>query len=151
MAIWRAFPGVVCMVIALAGVAASPQKSAIKLDHEGERRSFGVNLLRAINTAELDYKNKHSKYADWAALFGNGDFTETGTKWAPEGFPTVGHAMYTREVEIVPGWKLRLNVSHDGQKYDLLLEDATDPKCGYALVTDERGVIRQSKAIDCSI
>jgi hypothetical protein len=30
-------------------------------------------------------------------------------------------------------------------------EDTMDKACGYAAVTDERGVIRQSKAIDCPI
>jgi hypothetical protein len=46
---------------------------------------------------------------------------------------------------------LRLNITADGQGYDVLLEDTTDKNCGYAAVTDERGVIRQSKAIDCQI
>ena len=51
--------------------------------------------------------------------------------------------------EILPGWNLRLNLHSDGQGYDLLLIDLTDEKCGYAVLTDENGVIRQSKAIDC--
>jgi len=38
-------------------------------------------------------------------------------------------------------------VRSDGQGYDLLLIDMTDEKCGYAVLTDEDGVIRQSKAI----
>lgn len=37
------------------------------------------------------------------------------------------------------------------QGYDLILEDLTDKSCGYALVTDERGIIRQGKTIDCAI
>jgi hypothetical protein len=83
--------------------------------------------------------------------------------------------------EILPGWNLRLNVHSDGQGYDLLLTDMTDERCytrridgneklhpsgtrqpssvsqctvegcGYAVLTDENGVIRQSKAIDCEI
>jgi hypothetical protein len=53
--------------------------------------------------------------------------------------------------EILPGWNLRLNVHPDGQGYDVLLRDMTDEKCGYAALTDESGVIRQSKAIDCEI
>jgi type II secretory pathway pseudopilin PulG len=142
----------VCAIALLAGAAASPQKVSIApASRERERQSFAVNLARAINNAEQNYKSKNDKYADWATLTGNGDFTETGTKWAPAGFPTVGHAMYTRGVEIVPGWKLRLNLSHEGKAYDLTLEDATDPKCNYAAVTDERGLIRQSKVIDCPL
>jgi hypothetical protein len=31
------------------------------------------------------------------------------------------------------------------------LLDMKDSKCGYATVSDERGVIRPSKAIDCEI
>jgi hypothetical protein len=53
--------------------------------------------------------------------------------------------------EILPGWNLRLNVHIDGQGYDLLLRDMKDEKCGYAALTDESGVIRQSKAINCNI
>ena len=37
----------------------------------------------------------------------------------------------------------------DGQGYDVLLQDLTDKKCGYAAVTDEYVVIRQSKTINC--
>jgi hypothetical protein len=51
----------------------------------------------------------------------------------------------------LPGWSLRLNLTKDGAGYDLMLEDTTDKTCGYAAVTDERGVIRQSKAFDCPI
>jgi len=142
----------VCVFSAVAGATARPQKVSIApASRERERQSFAVNLARAINNAEQNYKSKNEKYADWETLTGNGDFTETGTKWAPAGFPTVAHALYSRGVEIVPGWKLRLNVSHEGRAYDLILEDATDPKCRYAAISDEHGVIRQSKAIDCPI
>jgi len=33
----------------------------------------------------------------------------------------------------------------------VLLRDLTDDKCSYAALTDESGLIRQSKAIDCEI
>jgi type II secretory pathway pseudopilin PulG len=142
----------ICTLSAVATVTAWPQKVSIApASRERERQSFAVNLARAINNAEQNYKSKNEKYADWDTLTGNGDFTETGTKWAPAGFPTVAHALYSRGAEIVPGWKLRLNVSHEGHTYDLVLEDATDPKCRYAAITDEHGVIRQSKSIDCPI
>jgi hypothetical protein len=137
--------------LALAVFAHAQKPSVGVADRERERRSLAVNIARAINSAEADYLRKHQIFANWDTLFGNGDFTETGTKWAPESFPTVAHAMYGRGKEIVPGWKLRLNISNDGKSYDLLLEDTTDPKCLYAIVSDDRGVIRQSKALDCPI
>ena len=137
--------------LALAVFAYAQKPSVGVADRERERRSLAVNITRAINSAEADYLRKHQIFANWDTLFGNGDFTETGTKWAPESLPTVAHAMYGRGKEIVPGWKLRLNISNDGKSYDLLLEDTTDPKCLYAIVSDDRGVIRHSKALDCPI
>ena len=138
--------------VLLALPSAQAQKpSPVVPDRERERRSLAVNLVRAINTAEANYKKGHGVYANWETLLGNGDFTDAGTKWAPETFPTVAHAMYGRGPEIVPGWKLRLSISKEGNAYDVLLEDVTDPKCGYAVVSDERGVIRQGKAIDCAL
>jgi hypothetical protein len=138
-------------ILALA-IAIRAQKPSVGVaDRERERRSLAVNIVRAINTAEANYRNSHDTYANWDTLFGHGDFSENGTKWVSESFPTVAHAMYGRATEIVPGWKLRLNLSNNGNSYDLLLEDATDPKCGYAVVSDDRGMIRQSKIIDCPI
>jgi hypothetical protein len=65
--------------------------------------------------------------------------------------PEFATAHFMKSPEILPGWTLRLNVTQGGKGYDLLLEDATDKECGYAAATDERGVIRQSKWIDCKI
>jgi hypothetical protein len=140
------------LILLLASSATRAQKNASgPADRELQRRSLAMNLVRTINTAEMNYKKTHGAYATWDTLLGNGDFTDTGTKWAPESLPTVAHATYNRAPEIVPGWKLRLNLSKDGMAYDLLLEDVTDPKCGYAIVSDDRGMIRQSKVIDCPL
>jgi hypothetical protein len=117
---------------------------------ENQRRSFVVNVLRAINASEHDYKTKHGTFANWEALFNNGYFSSSGTKFISEEYPTVAHALYGLGPEIVPGWRLRLNISNNGQSYDALLEDVTDPKCGFAGLTDERGLVRQSKSEACS-
>jgi len=128
----------------------SAQKgSPVLADRERERRSFAQNLVKAINAAEADYRKKHEVYADWDTLVGIGDFSANGTKWAPADFPTVAHALYGNGAEIVPGWRLRLHLSHGDKAYNLLLEDVTDPKCGYAVFSDERGLIRQGRSIDC--
>jgi len=132
------------------GAAARPQKPSPGIgDRERERRSFAVNLVRAIQKAQLDYKFKHAIYASWDSLFSNGYFTSTGTKWVSPDIPTVGQALYGSGPEIVPGWRLRLNVSHSGSAYDLLLEDVNDLQCGYAVITDERGTIRQARSVEC--
>ena len=130
--------------------ASRAQKGASAVpDRERERRSFAHNLVKAINAAEADYRKKHDVYANWDTLIGIGDFSSNGTRWAPADFPTVAHALYGNGAEIVPGWKLRLHLSKADKAYDLILEDVTDPKCGYAVFSDERGLIRQGKSIEC--
>jgi len=141
------------MILILTWQAASwAQKGApVVTDRERERRSFAQNLVKAINAAEADYRKKHDVYANWDTLVGIGDFSSSGTKWAPADFPTVAHALYGNGAEIVPGWRLRLHLSKGDKAYDLLLEDVTDPKCSYAVFSDERGLIRQGKSIDCAL
>jgi hypothetical protein len=142
------------LIVGLCSLAppAWPQGSAPSVsDRELQRRSFALNFLRALNSAEADYKKKHGTFANWDALVAEGYFTDTGTKWGSADFPTVNQAMYSRGTEIVPGWKLRLTICNAGKSYDAVVEDATDPKCGFAGVTDERGMIRQSKYIACQM
>jgi hypothetical protein len=115
------------------------------------RRRFAISLLRTINTAEVGYRIKRGMYVPWDVLLASPEFTERGMHWAAQIDPQLKNTQFTRGPEILPGWSLRLNVTADGQGYDLMLEDLTDKACGYAAVTDERGLIRQSKAIDCDI
>ncbi|HET7105904.1 MAG TPA: hypothetical protein VFI38_03775 [Candidatus Acidoferrum sp.] len=125
--------------------------SPVAADRERQRQSFAHILVKAINAAEADYLKKHGVYANWDTLMGIGDFSSNGTKWAPADFPTVAHALYGSGAEIVPGWRLRLHLSKADKAYDLLLEDVTDPKCGYAVISDDRGLVRQGKSIDCPL
>lgn len=72
-------------------------------------------------------------------------------KWAAHNDPQFAGAQLSKPPQILPGWMLRLNLINSGTGYDLHLEDSTDKACGYAVITDERAVIRQSKTIDCAI
>jgi len=127
--------------------AASPGSQ----DRDRERRSLAVNIVRAINTAEAHYKQTAGTYVDWRMLTSSGDFTNTGTKWASESMPTVAHALYGTEPEIVPGWKLRLILSKDATSYSLSLEDVNDPKCSFTVFSDDRGLIHQGRSVSCPI
>ena len=117
--------------------------------NDQERRSFAQNLARAINAAEADYFKSHQVYASWDTLTGLGDFSQSGTRFASADFPTVAHALYGSGPEIVPGWRLRLLLSNKEKSYDVLIEDVNDLKCGYAVMTDERGKIRRGNFLEC--
>ena len=119
-------------------------------DADRAKRVLAISLLRGINTAEAEYKIKHGTYASKDALLASDEFKSSGMAWAVKNNPQLANVSLSSGPEVLPGWSLRLNVTADGQSYDLLLEDTTDKSCGYAAVTDERGVIRQSKAIDCA-
>jgi hypothetical protein len=132
-------------------VLAQRQPSPTVQDRVREQRSLAANVVRAINAAEKEYKTRKGGYVTWDVLVNNEEFTNMGTKWAPESLPTVAHAMYGSGPEIVPGWKLRLTISKDGSAYDLRLEDVNDPKCRYAIISDESGFVRQSQSISCPL
>ena len=142
-----------CLAILTLLLVCSPgraQKNSISTAQpELERRSFAQNFARALNAAEADYFKQHQVYASWDNLMGFGYFSQSGTKWVSSEFPTVAHALYGSGPEIVPGWRLRLHLSNKDRAYDASIEDVNDLQCGYAVTTDERGMIRQGKFIVC--
>ena len=145
------FLGVVVAAMTLgAAIPQYGQNAAVEPTDADSRHSMAVGLLRSINTVEAGYQAGHGSYAAWDDLLASKEFMEFEKECLAH-IPEFATAHFTKGPEILPGWTLRLNVTQGGNGYDLLLEDATDKKCGYAAATDERGVIRQSKAIDCEI
>ena len=146
------FLGVI--VVAMTLGAAIPQygqnAAAPASDADNARHMLAISILRAINTVEAGYQIEHSSYATWDDLLGSKEFAEY-EKECLANDPEFAAVHFSKGPEILPGWRLRLNLTNEGKGYDLLLEDTMDKACGYAAVTDERGVIRQSKAIDCPI
>jgi hypothetical protein len=150
----KAIAAIVVLLVVTLGIAGAlrsqnaPLKSS---DPDYAKHGLAINLLRAINTAEVNYKMKHGAFLSKDELLANEEFSGKAMAWAARNDPHLMGAQLSNGPEILPGWALRLNVSADGKGYDVLLEDTMDKNCGYAAVTDERGVIRQSKAIDCPI
>jgi hypothetical protein len=137
------------LLVFLVGVQ-SPQfaqdtsTSPTKSDHE--RHSVAIGFMRTINTAEVGELSKYGAYSSWPTLLAHQQ--KYFDEWVAR-FSSGDH--FGDMPEILPGWSLRLNVHVDGKGYDLRLQDLTDKTCWYAALTDESGVIRQSKAIDCKI
>jgi hypothetical protein len=113
------------------------------------RRRVAIGLLRTINTAEVTSHSKNGSFVIWNTLLS--DQPQYFDKFLTINGLQKNNVHFSDPPEILTGWNLRLNVHTDGQGYDVLLRDMTDEKCGYAALTDESGVIRQSKAIDCQI
>lgn len=113
------------------------------------RRRVAIGLLRTINTAEVDDLSNYGSYASWQTLLAHQP--KFFDKFLAINYPQEANLHFADMTGILPGWNLRMNVHTDGQGYDVLLQDLTDKQCWYAALTDESGVIRQSKAIDCKI
>jgi hypothetical protein len=113
------------------------------------RRQFAVSLLRTINTAEAVEHSTNGSYSPWQTLAAHN--AEYFDQFLTMHRQQLSDAHFAAPPEIVPGWYLRMNIHADGQGYEVLLRDMADKKCGYAAVTDEDAVIRQSKVINCDI
>jgi hypothetical protein len=123
--------------------------SSVSAKTKQDRRMVAISLLRAINTIELTYYARNGSFVVWQTLVS--DQPKYFNEFLAMHSLQKAYAHFRDAPEILPGWNLRLNVHPDGQGHDVLLRDMTDDKCGYAALTDENGVIRQSKAIDCEI
>jgi hypothetical protein len=123
--------------------------SSVSAKTKQDRRMVAISLLKAINTIELTYHARNGSFVVWQTLAS--DQPKYFNEFLAMHSLQKADAHFRGAPEILPGWNLRLNVHPDGQGYDVLLRDMTDDKCGYAALTDENGVIRQSKAIDCEI
>jgi hypothetical protein len=115
------------------------------------RHSLAVTLTRLVNTEEVAYLQQYGKYGTWADLVSEPDFMNKGGVAVRRSSAQPSFVTRARSLDFMLGWRIRLHVSADGQSYDLRLEDTTDKQCGYASISDESGIIRQSKAIDCEI
>jgi hypothetical protein len=113
-------------------------------DPDYQQRNAAVNLIRAVNTAEVTYRSRDAgHFALWDDLVGSEGF-KTSLAHAPK---NVKSANLSDPSNIMPGWRLRLFTSRDGEQYVVLLA-ATSNQC-LAFVSDDSGLIRQAETIGC--
>ena len=138
------FPGVLAPQFAQ-NASTVPEKP----DKEKHNHALLFGLIRTINTAEVSDHSSYGSYEEWPTLLARQQEYFNG--WLSHYYPQEANLQFGDMPEILPGWSLRFNVHADGRGYDVRLQDLTDKTCAYAALTDESGVIRQSKAIDCEI
>lgn len=108
-----------------------------------DMRTTGVNVVRLINTAEMEYKRAHSGYATWPELYRSGIIA----KHEKPGL-MFGNLNLSEGPEVVPGWTLAMIVAADGQSYELSLRNLPD-KCQFSFFSDQGGLIFQGNVIGC--
>lgn len=72
----------------------------------------------------MSYRHDHGLYAPWAILRASWERSwSTNLQLAPRRNPQLPNLHFSKGTEILPGWKLRLDLTDDGKGCDVLLED----------------------------
>ena len=122
--------GAVLMFLGALGTTALTQSSA-----DPERRA-GITVMRAINTAEAAARSQSGKYVDLADLINHRMMGGVRAE-----ITTNGSDVFYQ------GRQLRLLLSPDGSQYQAMVVPVES--CGYAIFSDERGMIYTGKVLDC--
>ena len=96
--------------------------------------TLGRGLVRTVNTAEMVERISYGSYSAWPTLLAHQQ--KKFDQWL--GMQGLNERLGDMP-DILPGWKLRLNVHPDGQGYDLRLQDTISKN--WAVFSDEGGVI----------
>jgi hypothetical protein len=149
----RAIVGTALLVLALgtptSQLAEEASNGTEKTTQQNGAHPLAIGFLRTINVAEVTERSKYSSYSSWKTLLVHESEYLNG--WFAAYYSHEPNVHFDDPPEIMSGWSLRFEVHADGQGYDVRLQDLNDKRCGYAAITDESGVIRQSKALDCEI
>jgi len=111
------------LVVLSAASRAQDQKSPSQ-----EERLKAINLVRAINTAEVRYNANisHGRFASWSELYNSGMVKELEV---------------SPGAEIIPGYRLNLLASPDGKSFLVALHDTRDGDGLFSVFSDQSGII----------
>ena len=109
-------------------------------------RVLAVQVLRALNTAEVNYASGAGHFGTWD------DLRPVVAKWkAQTAKGTWGDALQSLDPDLtndpLPGWKLRIMVANDGKHYSLELHK--DQQCDVNGFSDDTGVIYLGASLGC--
>lgn len=115
-----------------------PLKRDAAIIQANDARTTAVNVVREINTAEVEHSAWHGTYASWNELYSARDEQKRWQRLQLSAGP-----------EIVRGWALSLVASADGKSFELSLRSLAD-KCGFSFFSDQGGVIYEGSAVRCA-
>jgi hypothetical protein len=115
------------VVLLLVALSAASRAQDQKSPSQEERRK-AINLVRAINTAEVRYNvnTSHGRFASWTELYDSGLVKDLQVSPGPE---------------VIPGYHLDLLASPDGKSFMLALHDKKDGDGLFSVFSDESGII----------
>jgi hypothetical protein len=162
------FHMVVAVLLLLVGISAKllaqDQKSP-----SHEERAKAVSFVRLINTGENWYNRgvntktgaieAHGRYASWDELNNSGALKTVQDQFGSQAsgarvslrssvqWAAVKDLQVSAGPEVMPGYRLDLLVSVDGQSYSLALHDTRDGDGLFSLFSDQSGIIYSGSAL----
>jgi len=131
------------ILVALVGPASGETKS----DPTNESNQ-AVGVVRLFSAAEIDYFHVNHHYASFTELVTSKQLAQTALA-SPEHLPAYRSVNLQSDSEPLAGYVLGLVVAADGTTYKLSLTQKTT-KCGFGVFTDEKGLLYEGKALDCT-
>ena len=133
----------IVLLFAVSGVQATSNEES-----EFHQRRIAVDLLRAINTAEIAYRTQsRGSFGDWSDISATQQF-KNALERLSHAEPALKNANLASPDSLLPGWKLRLVLSGDRKSYAVMVINTAD-ECSYALISDQEGVIREGRVTGC--
>ena len=115
---------VVLLLVALSAASSAQDQ----ISPSQEERGKAINLVRAINTAEVRYNVNisHGRFASWTELYDSGLVKDLHVSPGPE---------------VIPGYHLDLLASPDGKSFMLALHDKKDGDGLFSVFSDQSGIV----------
>ena len=107
----------------------------------GIDRERAIEVVRAINAVESDYRTAHGRFASWYEVRSFG-------RLAPGPQIALSPQPWWRE-DAIPGYRLTLLVADEGKAYSVSLHDMKANGCGLSVFSDQSGLIYQGTIVDC--
>jgi hypothetical protein len=129
------------VVLLLAGIGAALRAQNQPANQDERAKAIGV--VRLINTAEYAYNkgttkdaaDAHGRYASWDELNQSGILKTVEDRFHMMAIPV------SSGPEVIPGHRLDLIVSSDGQSYSLALHNMADGDGLWSVFSDQNGII----------
>jgi hypothetical protein len=126
------------LLVATSGAAYAQQclHGAGEAADETARRRQALTMARVVNTLQANRLDRatspYLRHSDLAAAAQHARF------------PTLPQATLAPDKDVLPGWKLTVDVGENG--YWFMIKDVTDP-CGFAYISNQLGVIYTAEPI----
>jgi hypothetical protein len=109
-------------------------------DQAGRRRD-ALTATRTINNIQFNQPGAAKR-----SFFGHAQLADSpfAVKMRESGNETVRRISLSPDSDILPGWKLTLDISENG--YWFMIKDTADP-CGFAFISNQSGLIFTAEPI----